>query len=141
MCSKLSVNNILNKGSEKERGNFGLNLAKTGQEEAKSVHLAKNGKELTKNGSIRAKSGLNETKLRHDQAKNGQKETNLRPCLAKSGKCGAEYVHEKNSKMSKEAENGKNVEEKFQLEKAEKEIHEINFSSKESEPEDLIRKC
>ena len=43
--------------------------------------------------------------------------------------------------MSKEAENGKNVEEKFELEKAEKEIHEINFSSKESEPEDLIRKC
>ena len=40
--------------------------------------------------------------------------------------------------MSKEAEN---VEEKFELEKAEKEIHEINFSSKESEPEDLIRKC
>ncbi|XP_023339640.1 probable G-protein coupled receptor Mth-like 3 isoform X2 [Eurytemora carolleeae] len=155
VCSKLSVNNMLDKGSGKERGNFGLNLAKTGQEEAKSVQLAKNGhdatnegksltkneQELTKNGSIRAKSGLNETKLRHDQAKNGQKKTNLRPSLSKSGKSWAKYEHQQNEKMSKEIENDKNVKEKVELGRVEEENHEIDFSSKESEPDDLIRKC
>ena len=138
---------MLDKGSGKERGNFGLNLAKTGHEEAKSVQLAKNGhdatnegKSLTKNGSIRAKSGLNETKLRHDQAKNGQKEINLRPSLSKSGKSGAKYEHQQNTKMSKEKANDNYVKEKVELERVE-ENHKINFSSTESEPHDLIRKC
>ena len=146
---------MLDRGSGKEKENFGLNLAKTGQEEAKSVQLAKNGhdatnegksltkngQELTKNGSIRAKSGLNETKLRHDQAKSRQKEINLRPSLSKSGKSGAKYEHQQNEKMSKEIANDKNVKEKVELERVEEENHKINFSSTESEPDDLIRKC
>ena len=45
------------------------------------------------------------------------------------------------TKMSKEKENDNYAEEKVELERGEEENHKINFSSTESEPDDLIRKC
>ena len=143
VCSKISNNHMLDRGSGREREKIYNNMARSGHDVARSGHdvaksgldVAKNGQEVSKGAPKRFRSSLkeaakkeNETMIRADDIQ-GVTEENIDENIIKKRKIASKK--EKNYDF-----NLKENEEKEQETKL-----TFAFSSEHSKPDYSIRKC